>query len=289
MSESRIERQMREYRSEDKQIQKQAMAEIVQDHQKYISEIINRYFSAYKHDWYADMFQWGIVGLIESLPAYDPEKSKPTTFFHFYILHAISRFLAKYVQGVSIHYTTTLQKINKGISDLQSRGIEEPSLTDISVEVGMRVNTIKKMLEIKKTSQVHIYGDDAYLDSLVHDFQDSPEIAVEQNEKYQTLIEAISSLPKNEQLVLIYKYGLFDQPKLTNAQIAQKTGIPNDQIRACTNSAVQLLRRNPRLRRLFTDYAAKVTQEGVSFGETFESANNQMDDLVDSDEIEVKF
>ena len=34
---------------------------------------------------------------------------------------------------------------------------------------------------------------------------------------------------------------------------------------------------------------AKVTQESVSFGETFESANNQMDDLVDSDEIEVKF
>ena len=84
MSESRIERQMREYHSEDKQIQKQAMAEIVQDHQKYISEIINRYFSAYKHDWYADMFQWGIVGLIESLPAYDPKKSKPTTFFHFF-------------------------------------------------------------------------------------------------------------------------------------------------------------------------------------------------------------
>lgn len=80
-SKERIKEQLARYHSDDPAVKSKALEEILDDYKKFITHIINKHFYSYKNQWYEDMFSVGVIGLIESLPKYDPDKSMPTTHF----------------------------------------------------------------------------------------------------------------------------------------------------------------------------------------------------------------
>lgn len=77
----RIKEQLARYHSDDPAVSAKAVEEILDDYKKFITHIINKHFYSYKNQWYEDMFSVGVIGLIESLSKYDPDKSMPTTHF----------------------------------------------------------------------------------------------------------------------------------------------------------------------------------------------------------------
>ena len=286
---SKIIKQMEDYRSSDPVVRQRAVEEIVQEHQNYVIQIINKHFAAYRHDWWEDLFQSGIVGLLESLDVYDPKKSRPTTFFHFYILHAIAAYVAEFIQGTSSHYAANLTKINRAISELEKKGNLEPTATDIAIATGLKADVVQKALEIKTASQNHLCGDDSYLDSVASEqYAQLPQEKVERDEEIAVFTDCIQALPEEEKQVIVRKYGLFDMPKQSNAQIAQATGIPIERIRSYQTSAIRMLRRNPKMRYMFKDYfhIGERKEERFLYVEPKKQILQEMDALVDEGEIE---
>ena len=99
--ESRIVRQMKDYHSGNDELRQKAIDEIVADHSPYIHRVINHWFPTFRKEYGEDMFQEGAMGIIKGLEKYDPAQSKPTTFFHYYILHDITEYIAKIIHGTS--------------------------------------------------------------------------------------------------------------------------------------------------------------------------------------------
>lgn len=278
--------QMEMYHSDDKKLQAQAIDEIVSDHRKYISFIINKHFRNYQSAWWEDMFMAGVEGLLEALPKYDPYQSKPTTFFHFYILHKISAFVAEFVQGTTTHYANLLTKINRAVAELEKEGNTMPSAADISMKTDLPIENIAKALEVKTASQMANYESEEYLDSMSYDINCNPEMLTDQRERNQALTNSVMKLPYNEREVIIREFGLFGRPKQSNKTINEETGIPIDKIRYYSQSAFRKIRNDLKVQSTFTDYI-----EPFDFGSVpiipEKAAFQAMTELVDPDDIEL--
>lgn len=211
--ESRISRQMRDYHSGDEELRRKAVDEIVVDHTPFIYRIINAHFSTFKPEYTQDMYQHGVLGILEALKKYDPAKSKPTTFFHFYVIHEISTFIAENIHCTSAYCASSIKTINRAIRDLEKNGKTDPSATDIAMATGMRIDAVRRAMDAKLFSQPRSCGDEAYMDSLLSIFQEGPDSALEEAERNNTLQQAILALPKIERTIIILKYGLFGYEK----------------------------------------------------------------------------
>ena len=103
----RIREQMERYHSGDPAKKAEAVEEIVKEHRKFVKHVINQHYKIYKRAWYDDMFSVGIIGILEALPTYDPDKGTPTTHFFQYINHEIFEFIAEFANKTTTQYLFT--------------------------------------------------------------------------------------------------------------------------------------------------------------------------------------
>lgn len=278
--ESKIIRQMRDYHSGNDELRRKAVDEIVADHSPFIYRIINQHFSSFKPEYAQDMYQHGVLGILEALKKYDPAKSRPTTFFHFYVIHEISTFVAENVHCTTAYCASSIKTVNRAIRDLEKEGKTDPTATDISMVTGMRVDAVKRALDAKVISQPHSCGDESYLDSLLSTYQDGPDMALEASERIDTLKQAIIALPQIERTVIILKYGLFGYEKTAHSDIAKITGVSVAKIRYYQQSAIRILRKNSAMKSVFSDYARHESVKQIAFTES-SVAEKQMAELED--------
>lgn len=170
--ESRIVRQMKDYHSGNEELRQKAIDEIVADHSPYIHRVINHWFPTFRKEYGEDMFQEGAMGIIKGLEKYDPAQSKPTTFFHYYILHDITEYIAKIIHGTSAYCASTIKTINRAIQQLESDGNTDPTPTDLAIVTGMRIDAVRRAMDARLVSQTHSCGDEEYMDSLLSTCQE---------------------------------------------------------------------------------------------------------------------
>lgn len=241
-SRERIKEQLARYQSDDPIVRTQALEEILEDHKKFISHIINKHFSSYKNQWFEDLYSCGVIGLIESLPKYDPDKSMPTTHFGRYIIHEIYDFIAKFVQQTTTHYASKLAAINRAIAELEREGIETPTVVDIAMRSGIKPEIVMKSLAIQAAAQNKSLESEEYISNLMSDLQAQPDEIVEQNEGIDIMYRAIQALPCKMREVVLRKNGLCGYESQPNDVISRETGIPPNQIRRIYAKALKLLR-----------------------------------------------
>ena len=255
----RIKEQLARYHSDDPTVSAKAVEEILDDYKKFITHIINKHFYSYKNQWYEDMFSVGVIGLIESLSKYDPDKSMPTTHFARYIIHEIYEFLATFVNKTTTHYAAKLTAINRAIHDLEAEGIENPTVIDISMKTGIKPEIILKALSIQTATQSASFESEEFLNSKMTDFQKTPDEVVEMNEGISIMFQAIDNLPKNMKGVVLRRNGLGGYEVQSNDVISRDTGIPTNQIRRIYAKALALLRESD-MKYFFADnYARSAT------------------------------
>ena len=276
--ESRIVRQMKDYHSGNEELRQKAIDEIVADHSPYIHRVINHWFPTFRKEYGEDMFQEGAMGIIKGLEKYDPAQSKPTTFFHYYILHDITEYIAKIIHGTSAYCASTIKTINRAIQQLESDGNTDPTPTDLAIVAGMRIDAVKRAMDARLVSQTHSCGDEEYMDSLLSTCQEGPDAALEEKERTDTLRQAIMSLPKIERTIIVLKYGLYGYEKKSHAEIAKQTGISVAKIRYYQQSAIRKLRKNVAMKNVFSDYSQASSVKKISFSET-SVAERQMSEL----------
>lgn len=241
-SRERIKEQMIRYRSDDPAVRAKALEEILDDHKKFITHIINKHFSSYKNQWFEDLYSCGVIGLIESLPKYDPERGLPTTHFTRYMLHEMYDFVAKFVQQTTTHYASKLAVINRAIAEMEREGIENPNIVDIAMRTGIKPEIVMKALAIQTAAQSKSIESEEYISNLMSDYREQPDEVAERKEGIEIMYSAIMNLPEKMREVVLRRNGLMGYQPQSNEVISRETGIPPGQIRRIYAKALKLLR-----------------------------------------------
>ncbi len=241
---------IKEYNGEDENKKAMAATEAIELLQNYVHFILQRYYSTY-HKYFEDMFQEGVLGILANLGKYDPSRSKPTTFFHCYIMHNISDYVHTEINKTTPHYATNISLVEKAIEFLTEQG-KSYTEKDIAIETGLTLETVNKCMRRKNNADELYYDSDEFLDSQLTKRSVSPEEEFIESERVKTLYDAIGSLDPEEAQVIMLKFGLGGEV-LSYKNISERLGIPIEKVRRLKHKGIKNLRNKESVRNLFYD------------------------------------
>ncbi len=128
----------------------------------FVIYMINRKFSTYiKKDpiFFEDLLQAGRLGIIQSLPKYDPEKSMPTTYFYIAIMHEMTT-LVNGIKHNTKSNTAALKRKIKEVDEEYAKYGRTPALHDYIYDIGCSFNCIMDALVQMKAGNVMTSIDD---------------------------------------------------------------------------------------------------------------------------------
>lgn len=263
----RIKEQMARYHSADPIVRERATEEIIDDYRRFITHLINKHFSTYMSKYYEDMFSVGVIGLLDALTKYDPEKSMPTTFFATYIVHDIYEFVASFVGNTTPHYASKITKLNKARSEFESEGKDNPTVIDLSMRTGIKPEIVLKCQEIQMAAQTQSYDCEEFVFSnMTTDSHLQPEEILIRAEGQAVIQKAILDLPDDMREVVMRKLGLENHTPQTNEQISAATGIKTRQVRFLYSRALERMRESEVFAFFASQYrtAPRVAKESVA-------------------------
>jgi RNA polymerase sigma factor (sigma-70 family) len=239
----RIKEQMTRYNSADPVVRSKALEEIIEDHRRFITHIINKHFPSYVIKHFEDMFEYGVIGLLEALPRFNPDKSKPTTFFGPYIIHEIFNYIGVFLGQMTQHYAAKLSKVNKARVDLESEGIENPTIMDLAMKSGLKPEVVMKAISMQTAGQTQYFSsDEFFFENMEGDHGLQPETQIIQQEGKDTIYASLNQLPVKMREVVVRKLGLGEHEAQNNEQIGEAVGIAPGSVRQVYNQAIERLR-----------------------------------------------
>lgn len=222
-------------------IMKNSKEKMIEKLDMFVYYIIGRNFSTFKK-FTKDLYQEGILGILKGFDAYNPEKSKPTTYFYIYIVHEMTEFVNLNVNKTTSHYAANIVKVKKAINHFEKAG-RDWTIKDIAYETGISAETITQALNIMESSNEMHYETTDYLDAQISKRNPSPEEEYIKNEISQMLQDSIDTLDINEANVIRLKYGLSGEEPMSYKNIAARLGIQIDKIKKYHSAGIRKLRR----------------------------------------------
>ena len=222
-------------------IMKNSKEKMIEKLDMFVYYIIGRNFSTFKK-FTKDLYQEGILGILKGFDAYNPEKSKPTTYFYIYIVHEMTEFVNSNVNKTTSHYAANIVKVKKAINHFEKAG-RDWTIKDIAQETGISAETITQALNIMESSNEMHYETTDYLDAQISKRNPSPEEEYIKNEISQMLQDSIDTLDINEANVIRLKYGLSGEEPMSYKNIAARLGIQIDKIKKYHSAGIRKLRR----------------------------------------------
>lgn len=238
---------MQDYNSGDEIKQRQAAETAVKALKGFVIATIKRYYPTYIRREFDDMLQSAYLGIIKSLPNYDPERSRPTTYFSKHIKQAIQLHLNMQENQSSVYYQTINNKIQKAVGKDASRQLDAE---EIALETGISVKTIEKARAIAVGSQKYTY--DEKIETEIQTY-DSPEDALVSSDEKAMCYNYLSAvLSPTEMKVVCESFGIGGYDPVSTAQIAKMYHTKVEKIVAIQESAYEKLR-TPEFAAIFRD------------------------------------
>ena len=238
---------MQDYNSGDEIKRRQAAETAVKALKGFVIATIKRYYPTYIRREFDDMLQSAYLGIIKSLPNYDPERSRPTTYFSKHIKQAIQLHLNMQENQSSVYYQTINNKIQKAVGKDASRQLDAE---EIAVETGISVKTIEKARAIAVGSQKYTY--DEKIETEIQTY-DSPEDALVSSDEKAMCYNYLSAvLSPMEMKVVCESFGIGGYDPVSTAQIAKMYHTKVEKIVAIQESAYEKLR-TPEFAAIFRD------------------------------------
>lgn len=223
-------------------LMQQAKEEMVNKLDMFIYYVIERNFGTFKK-FTKDLYQEGVVGILKGIDTYNPEKSKPTTFFYIYILHEMTEFINLNINKTTSHYSANIIKVKKAINRFEREG-REWTIKDIAQETGISAETIAQSLNIMASANELHYTTVDYLDKQMSQRYSSPEEEFLKNEASKLIQDAIDSLPMDEANVIRLKYGLSGEEPMSYKNISARLGIQIDKVKKLNSAGIRHLRKS---------------------------------------------
>lgn len=111
---------MKLYHSQDTKAKDQAKNYFIQQHTNYVKKHIKDW-NKYARDDYYDLYNSAIVGILEALKKFDPEKSLFITWSNRYIHHQLYNYMCEMKFQCSEHYARLQHTVKKAIQFLKEK------------------------------------------------------------------------------------------------------------------------------------------------------------------------
>ncbi len=198
-----------------------------------------------------DLINEGNIGLMKAVKRFDPRKGgKLSTYGAWWIKQSIKRALSDQSKTIRlpVHVVEKLSKIRRASNRLEEELGHEPTDEDLAHELNMPARRVGEL----RTASVAPVSLDApvgdaesnCLGELVADENSkSPLDELEMETAKACLAEALGSLPKREQEILRFRYGLDGGPEKTLEEVGERFKISRERVRQLQNAALVKLRR----------------------------------------------
>lgn len=242
------------YNSGDDALRKWSMEQMLKETQGFIGKIINKHFYNYKADYYQEMYQAGVLAVLENMGRYDASKGTLTTYFTSYILHEITNYISEETNHSTPYYANMMVQIKEAIKYYESKH-KTPTPADISIYTKLSIRNVQEGLNRINALDEFRYDNESDLErQLAEEHRgycfDLPEDRVIHKELMEALSEAISSLCEEDRLVLFHRFGIMDGKQKSYNLISKELNIPVNIVMQRYTRGIRILQNDQNLQEI---------------------------------------
>lgn len=206
-----------------------------------------------------DLINEGNLGLIKAAHRFDEERGfKFISYAVWWIRQAMLQSLAEHsrIVRLPLNRAGTLYRIGKASRQLDQELGRAPNAEEIAKKLNISEAEVQGTMHIANT---HVSLDDPYsgdkddnalVDYLTDEFQESPDEDTYSNALSDDLAKALATLSEREQMILSLYFGIGEEEPLTLEQIGKRLGLTRERIRQIKEKAIQRLRHSTRAKYL---------------------------------------
>ncbi len=254
---------MEMFHSEDEFLIKKSKEYVVISYGRYVHSLINRLYSTYAEKMEEELYQCGVIGLLNALPVYDEKKGAFTTLCKPFVMHEITTQINYYHNDTTLHYNTLQKKINEAISKLNNDGLD-PTVQRISIITEIRPEIVERELRCMECTKFYYLDaeqDDKDNNDKACEYEETPEAIYERKERTECIFASIKRLPADIRDVMILRY----EGAKTNEEIAETLHIKIGKVKSYYQRGLRMMRQDTRLRRLCPEYLSDAERELLKY------------------------
>ncbi len=198
----------------------------------------------------SDLIEEGNIGLIKAAEKFQLSKNcKFSTYATWWIRQSIERALMNQprVIRLPVHIVENINKLNKSLKKLRQMNRKEPSIQEVSVDIGFPERYVKDlMILVEKTSSLEspMGGslEHVLLDTIEDKDFEAPDISIDRVRVAKQLRGWLDGLTETEKKILTLRYGLDGDDSMTLESIGKIFKLSRERIRQIEVAALDKIR-----------------------------------------------